>query len=241
MTDADIVVVADRPNNTEMHYLKRKGIPWMDLADLQKMVDREVSLADIVETVSYAKKLDQLPPDTPNAPPDSDHEGFPWGTSDATDKSIKYTNFSLHHIAAGYLRRQEEKNLHKTARELASLDPNNIPAGSHYLLEIDIKSTEQSFSSISYWVLAMKAAQKERFIKQKRNRQQRRRDGMYGRNWTPITTLQAAVSTGKRDHSSMVAAPQRQQLKRTTEGARSNTTKMDATRNKQLLAPTTTI
>jgi hypothetical protein len=69
----------------------------------------------------------------------------------------------------------------------------------------------------------MKAAQKERFIEQKRNRQQRRRDGMYGRNWTPITTLQAAVSTGKRDHSSMVAAPQRQQLKQTTEGARSNT------------------
>ena len=190
----------------------------MDLADLQKMVDREVSLADIVETVSYAKKLDQLPPDTPNAPPDSDHEGFPWGTSDATDKSIKYTNFSLHHIAAGYLRRQEEKNLHKTARELASLDPNNIP------VKIDIESTEQSFSSISYWVLAMKAAQMERFIKQKRNQQQRRRDGMYGRNWTPITTLQAAVSTDKRDHSSMVAAPQQQQqLKLTTEGAHSNT------------------
>ncbi len=69
----------------------------------------------------------------------------------------------------------------------------------------------------------MKAAQKERFIEQKRNQQQSRRDGMYGRNWTPITTLQAAVSTGKRDHSSMVTAPQRQQLKRTTEGARSNT------------------
>ena len=154
---------------------------------------------------------------TPNAPPDSDREGVPWGTSDATDKSINYTNFSLHHITAGYLRRQEEKNLRKTARELASLDPNNIPAGSHYLLKIDIESTEQSFSSISYWVLAMKAAQQERFIKQKRNQQQRRRDGMYGRNWTPITTLQAAVSTGKRDHSSMVAAPQRQQLKRTTE------------------------
>ena len=83
------------------------------------------------------------------------------------------------------------------------------------MLKIDIESTEQSFSSISYWVL--EAAQQERFIKQKRNRQQRRRDGMYGQNWTPITTLQAAVSTGKRDHSSMVAAPQRQQLKRTTE------------------------
>ena len=91
------------------------------------------------------------------------------------------------------------------------------------MLEIDIKSTEQSFSSIGYWVLAMKAAQKERFIEQIRNQQKIRRDGMYGRNWIPITTLQAAVSTGKRDHSSMVAAPQRQQLKQTMEGARSNT------------------
>jgi hypothetical protein len=55
--------------------------------------------------------------------------------------------------------------------------------------------------------------QQERFIEQNRNRQQKRRDRTYGRNWTPITTLQAAVSTGKRDHSSMVTAPQRQQLK----------------------------
>ena len=48
-------IVADRPHNREMHHLNRKGIPWMDLTDL--------SLADIVETVSHAKKLDQLPPD----------------------------------------------------------------------------------------------------------------------------------------------------------------------------------
>jgi hypothetical protein len=48
-----------------MQYLKRKGIPWMYLTDLQKLVDREVSLAGIVETVSYAnaEKLDQSPPD----------------------------------------------------------------------------------------------------------------------------------------------------------------------------------
>jgi len=38
-----------------MHHLNRKGIPWMDLTDL--------SLTDIVETVSHAKKIDQLPPD----------------------------------------------------------------------------------------------------------------------------------------------------------------------------------
>ena len=71
----------------------------------------------------------------------------------------------------------------------------------------------------------MKAAQKERFIKQKRNQQQRRRDGTYGRNWTPITTLQAAVSAGKRDHSSMVTP----------------VAILKDGRNTQLLAPTTTI
>jgi hypothetical protein len=40
-----------------------------------------------------------------------------------------------------------------------------------------------------------------------RNRQQQRKDLIYGRNWTPIMTSQAAAVTGKRDHSSMVAAP----------------------------------
>jgi hypothetical protein len=53
-------------------------------------------------------------------------------------------------MTAGYLHRQEEKNLRETARELASLDPNKLPAGSHYLLEIDIEAAEQSFSTISY-------------------------------------------------------------------------------------------
>jgi hypothetical protein len=134
-----------------------------------------------------------------------------------------YRNFSLHHLTAGYLRRQEEKNLRETARELATLDPSKLPAGSHYLLEIDIESAEQSFSTISYWVLAMKAAQKERHIQQKRNRQQRRRDEMYGRNWTPrMTSPQAATPTRKRDHSSMVTPQQRPQLRRSTVDARSN-------------------
>ena len=52
---AEANIVADRPHNREMHHLNRKGIPWMDLTDL--------SLTDIVETVSHAKKIDQLPPD----------------------------------------------------------------------------------------------------------------------------------------------------------------------------------
>ena len=53
----------------------------------------------------------------------------------------------------------------------------------------------------------MKAALKEKAIKQMRDRQKKRKDVIYGRNWTPIMTTQAAAVPGKRDHSSMVAAP----------------------------------
>jgi hypothetical protein len=56
-------------------------------------------------------------------------------------------------------------------------------------------------------MLAMKAALKEKAIKQMRDRQKKRKDVIYGRNWTPIMTTQAAAVPGKRDHSSMVAAP----------------------------------
>jgi len=107
----------------------------------------------------------------------------------------------------GYLHRLEEKNLRDTARELASLKPEEVPKSSHYLLEIDIDSEEQSFTSVSYWVLAMKAALAEKAIERKKDQQQKRREVIYGRNWTPIMTSQAAARNGKRDHSSMVARP----------------------------------
>ena len=118
-----------------------------------------------------------------------------------------YRNFSLHHQTLGYLHRLEEKNLRDTARELASLNPEEVPKSSQYLLEIDIESEEQSFTSVSYWVLAMKAALAEKAIERKKNRQQKRREVIYGRNWTPIMTSQAVARNGKRDHSSMVAKP----------------------------------
>ena len=69
----------------------------------------------------------------------------------------------------GYLHRLEEKNLRDTERELASLKPEEIPNSSQYLLEIDIQSEEQSFTSVSYWVLAMKAALKEKAIEITKN------------------------------------------------------------------------
>ena len=115
------------------------------------------------------------------------------------------------------------KDLRDKARELASLRPEEIPKSSQYLLEIDIESEEQSFSSVSYWVMAMKAALKEKAIKQMRDRQQKRKDIIYGRNWTPIMTSQATAVAGKRDHSSMVAAPIFPTPKRPGAGSNRNT------------------
>jgi hypothetical protein len=84
-----------------------------------------------------------------------------------------YRNFSLHHQTLGYLHRLEEKNLRDTARELASLKPEEVPKSSHYLLEIDIDSEEQSFTSVSYWVLAMKAALAEKAIENPTTKEKR--------------------------------------------------------------------
>jgi hypothetical protein len=55
-----------------------------------------------------------------------------------------------------------------------------------------------------------------------KNRQQKRRDAIYGRNWTLIMTLQAAARTGKRDHSSMVATPILPNPKRLGAGMKGN-------------------
>ena len=44
-----------------------------------------------------------------------------------------------------------------------------VPATSQYLLEINLEAEEQIFTSVSYWVLAMKAALKEKIIANKRN------------------------------------------------------------------------
>ena len=142
-----------------------------------------------------------------------------------------YRTFSLHHHTQGYLHRLEEKNLRKTARELAALQPEKIPASSQYLLEIDIEAEEQTFTSVSYWVLAMKAALREKIIANKRNRQQRRKDiYVYGRNWTLRMTSEATAAAGKQDHSSMVAIPQLPSPKQLVTGGHST-----AKRWKQLL------
>ena len=85
-------------------------------------------------------------------------------------------------------------------------------------MEINIAAEEQTFTSVSYWVLAMKAALKEKTIANKRNRQQKRKDTIYGRNWTPNITSETTATAGKRDHSSMAATPKLPSPKRPTIG-----------------------
>ena len=118
-----------------------------------------------------------------------------------------FRNFSLHHETKGYLRIQEEKELRCRARELATLSPEDLPGSSQHLLEIDIDTEEQSFSTVSYWVLAMKAAQKEQAIRLKRTRADKRREDRYGRHWTQSGSTHTPNHLGKRDFLSMAAPP----------------------------------
>jgi len=115
----------------------------------------------------------------PNAPPDPDPEGVPWGTSDTTDKSIKYTNF-------------------------------------------DAESTELSCMPLIYW--STQTTAEINLLQPEEEPSTKEKDGIYGRSW-------------KRDHSSMVTAPQRPQSKRSAAGARSNI----YGHNKQSLATRTTM
>jgi hypothetical protein len=114
-------------------------------------------------------------------------------------------NFSLHHETKGYLRIKEETELRHKARSLAALAPEDLPASSQYLLEIDIDQMEQSFTAVSYWVLAMEAAQREQAIKLQRTRADKRREDQYGANWTQSGGAYTPSQLGKRDFLSMTS------------------------------------
>jgi hypothetical protein len=82
----------------------------------------------------------------------------------------------------------------------------------------------------------MMAAQKEGIIKQKKNWQamQKRPDGKYGRNWTPILTSQAAAKAEKRDHSIMVTPSQLPTPRQTGAWVQKMTTRWDTANNHNL-------
>jgi hypothetical protein len=69
-----------------------------------------------------------------------------------------YQNFTLHDKMRGYLCLQCQKEVLKEVDHLMDTNLDEIPQGSHYLLEMDFKSLyNSSFERQSYWVLAMKA------------------------------------------------------------------------------------
>jgi len=70
-------------------------------------------------------------------------------------------NFTLHDRTRGYLRLQDRKEVLAQIEQLAESDPDEIPEGSKFLLEMDFKSLyDASFEKQSYWVRAMRAAKR---------------------------------------------------------------------------------
>ena len=70
-----------------------------------------------------------------------------------------YCNFTFHDTMRGYLRLKERQNVLIEIDKLLNVDPNNIPAESRFLLEMDFGGLyRSSFKKQSYWVVAMKAA-----------------------------------------------------------------------------------
>ncbi len=70
-----------------------------------------------------------------------------------------YRNFTLHDRTRGYLLLQRKKEVLKEVDCLMDINPDEIPQGSQYLLEMDFTSLyNASFERQSYWVLALKAA-----------------------------------------------------------------------------------
>ena len=207
-------------NTTSMEVLAQQGSP--ELIEAAKMQDR-IGWLELMQG-KLAIQLVRIQ-EGYCAANNNGLDGKSWSTNIITQllemshSQWLYRNFSLHHHTQGYLHRLEETNLRKTARELRELRPEAVPATSQYLLEIDIAAEEQTFTSVSYWVLAMKAALKEKIIANKRNRQQKRKDTIYGRNWTPNITSETTATAGKRDHSSMAAIPNLPSPKRPAIGA----------------------
>jgi hypothetical protein len=70
-----------------------------------------------------------------------------------------YLNFTLHDKTRGYLHLQHKKEILKEMDHLIDTNPDEIPQGSQYLLEMDFASLyNTSFERQPYWILAMNAA-----------------------------------------------------------------------------------
>ena len=67
----------------------------------------------------------------------------------------------LHDRVRGTLRRMEHKQLLVEIEQLLDMEPDQVPAESQFLLEMDFDSVYKSlFENQSYWVIAMQAARR---------------------------------------------------------------------------------
>lgn len=84
-----------------------------------------------------------------------------------------YRNISKHHHTLGSIRRAERRQLLLEIDRLMSLDPNEIPEESKFLLEVDFAQLRQGeVTTQHYWVHAVKAAivagQRKVFLQKRR-------------------------------------------------------------------------
>lgn len=71
-----------------------------------------------------------------------------------------YRNFSLHNKTRGHLQLQRQTEVLAKIATLAECQPEDIPAESRFLLEVEVTNTLESNSLVQqeYWIAAMKAA-----------------------------------------------------------------------------------
>jgi hypothetical protein len=70
-----------------------------------------------------------------------------------------FRNISLHDKTDGYLHKKLTEELSDKIYQLAELEPDNVPTGSQFLLEVNLgKLTKSHIENQAYWVTAVTAA-----------------------------------------------------------------------------------
>jgi hypothetical protein len=87
-----------------------------------------------------------------------------------------YRNISLHDRSNGYLRNKTAEDLGEEIHRLAELQPEDVPAESTFLLEVDAgKLTKEHVETQAYWVVAVRAARKAKAAQSAKAASEKRR------------------------------------------------------------------
>ena len=106
-------------------------------------------------------------------------KAFVWHLIQISHSQWIFRNFTLHDKQRGYLSLLKRTTVLKEVDHLLDTAPEDIPAGSQYLLELDHSALfNSSLERQLYWVLAMKAARRagrrDAIIRKCRGRSQRK-------------------------------------------------------------------